>query len=104
LENGKIQCTFEDKKKNELPQKEVYDTVLLAIGRDLEAKYLNLDIANVVMNKQGKIITNKFDQTTEKNIYAIGDCATGVNGIPELTPVAIDSGKLLAERLFDKSS
>ena len=38
-----------------------------------------------------------YEQTNVPNIYAIGDV---VQGKHELTPVAIQAGKLLAKRLF----
>ena len=93
---GKLKCTFKGGKVKE----QEYDTVLLAIGREIETANLNLKKAGVKMNKKGKVVTNDLDQTSVDNIFAIGDCASGVNGMPELTPVAIDSGKLLAKRLF----
>ena len=44
--------------------------------------------------------TKDNEQTNVSNIYAIGDV---LNGKPELTPVAIQAGKLLAQRLFQGS-
>jgi len=41
----------------------------------------------------GKIFTNERDQSNISNIYAVGDVAEGK---PELTPVAIQAGVLLA--------
>ena len=40
---------------------------------------------------------DKEDATNVPGLYAIGDVA---EGRPELTPVAIQSGRLLAERLY----
>lgn len=40
------------------------------------------------------------EQSSVPNVYAIGDI---VNGTPELTPVAIRAGVLLARRLFGGS-
>ena len=37
------------------------------------------------------------EQTNIPNIYAIGDI---IEGKPELTPVAIQAGQLLAKRLY----
>ena len=45
----------------------------------------------------GKIITNDADQTNVPHIFAIGDVLLNK---PELTPVAIQAGRLLAARLF----
>lgn len=41
------------------------------------------------------------EQTNISNIYAIGDI---LEGKPELTPVAIQAGNLLAKRLFSNST
>ena len=53
------------------------------------------------MSKNGKIIVNDDDSTSVPNIFAIGDVAEGKL---ELTPVAIKSGMLLANRLFNNST
>ncbi|ETV98437.1 hypothetical protein H310_08590 [Aphanomyces invadans] len=74
----------------------IYDTVLNATGRSPDVQMLNLPAAGVTLNpKSGRIdVTN--EQTSTPHIYAIGD----VIDAPELTPVAIQAGKLLARRLF----
>ncbi|OBS80167.1 hypothetical protein A6R68_21631 [Neotoma lepida] len=48
----------------------------------------------------GKIPVNDVEQTNVPHIYAVGDI---LEGKPELTPVAIQAGKLLARRLFGTS-
>ena len=52
-----------------------------------------------VSPKSGKILT-KNEQTSVPHIYAIGDC---IDGVPELTPSAIQAGRFLARRLYNKS-
>ena len=47
------------------------------------------------------MIADDYEQTSVPNIYAIGDI---LQGKPELTPVAIQAGKLLAKRLFGGAS
>ena len=47
----------------------------------------------------GKVICVN-EQTSAANIFAVGDV---VEGAPELTPVAIHAGKLLARRLYSES-
>lgn len=77
---------------------DTFDTVLFAVGRDPCLRELSLDAAGVTsMHKSGKLVTNEADQTNLDHIYAIGDI---VQGRPELTPVAIKAGQLLAARLF----
>lgn len=76
-----------------------YDTVLLAIGRTGCAGLLNLEAAGVNYDaKSGKITGCKNEQTNVENIYAVGDV---LEGLPELTPVAVQAGRLLVRRLFD---
>jgi len=90
-----IEVTFSD------DTKETFNTVLVAIGRTADTASLGLDTVGVKFNeKNGKIIT-KFEQSSCPNIYAVGDV---MEGCPELTPVAIQAGKILADRLFGGSS
>jgi len=79
---------------------EVFDTVLYAIGRSADTHGLNLLSAGVTTTARGTILTNDNEQTNVQNIFAIGDVSEGK---PELTPVAIQAGQLLARRLFGKS-
>eukprot|EP00112_Aurelia_sp_Birch-Aquarium-sp1_P022220 Seg618.2 transcript_id=Seg618.2/GoldUCD/mRNA.D3Y31 product="Thioredoxin reductase 1 cytoplasmic" protein_id=Seg618.2/GoldUCD/D3Y31 len=46
---------------------------------------------------RGRVIADDYEQTSVPNIYAVGDI---LQGKPELTPVAIQAGKLLAKRLY----
>ena len=77
--------------------KEEFDTVILAIGRIPETRFIGLDNIGVKLSKTGKILVDLSEKTNIDNIYAIGDCA---EGRPELTPTAIMAGKLLSRRLF----
>lgn len=51
--------------------------------------------------RSGFVISNEKEQTNVSNIYAIGDI---LEGKPELTPVAIQAGRLLARRLYNNES
>ena len=42
-------------------------------------------------------MTDEFQNTTQKGVYAIGDVTKGVS----LTPVAVRAGRILSERLFN---
>ncbi|XP_043298703.1 thioredoxin reductase 3 isoform X3 [Cervus canadensis] len=76
----------------------VYNTVLLAVGRDSCTKKLGLEKIGVnISEKTGKIPVNDEEQTSVPYIYAVGDV---LEGKPQLTPVAVQAGKLLARRLF----
>ncbi len=72
------------------------DTLLWAIGRDPNTDALNLPAAGVVMNPNGSIPTDPFQNTNIPGIYAIGDVTERFH----LTPVAIAAGRRLADRLF----
>jgi len=76
------------------------DTVLAAIGRTPDTAGLNLGAAGVKTDRKGEIPTDDADRTNVANIFAIGDVAVGR---PELTPVAIQAGKMLARRLVGQS-
>uniref|UniRef100_A0A8C1Z160 thioredoxin-disulfide reductase (NADPH) n=1 Tax=Cyprinus carpio TaxID=7962 RepID=A0A8C1Z160_CYPCA len=76
--------------------------VLIAVGRDACTGKIGLDKAGVKVNaKNGKIPVNDEEQTSVPHIYAIGDI---LEGKWELTPVAIQAGKLLARRLYAGAS
>lgn len=101
LGDGKIQAfwDFEGKEVSD-----VFDTVLVAIGRDADLKNLNLGSINLpVSPKSGKLVTNALEltQAPSGNIHSLGDVNEGK---PELTPVAIQAGRLLARRLFTNST
>lgn len=75
-----------------------YNTILLAVGRDPCTSELHLDRVGVqVQPKSGYVICQDDESTSCPYIYAVGDI---VDGRPELTPVAIQAGRLLARRLF----
>lgn len=82
-----------------------FDTVLVAVGRDVCTGALGLEAAGVELNsRSGKVFT-VGEQTNVPHIYAIGDIIDGEALTPpskltELTPVAIQAGKLLAARLY----
>ncbi|KAG8234723.1 hypothetical protein J437_LFUL014831, partial [Ladona fulva] len=73
---------------------ETFNTVLFAVGRKACTSEIGLDTVGVQVNENnGKIFVKENEQTSVRNIYAIGDV---IDGKPELTPVAIQAGKLLA--------
>jgi len=78
-----------------------FNTVIFAIGRDACTKNLGLDEIGVKLNpKNGKVIHDVREKSSVDNIYAIGDV---LDDKPELTPVAIQAGRLLARRLCGTS-
>ncbi|CEG48670.1 thioredoxin reductase 1 [Plasmopara halstedii] len=98
LENRQLLVKWVDEKGKTC--EEAFNTVLNATGRDPEVAHLGLDKAGVKLNEKTGRIMVKNEQTSTSNIYAIGD----VVDAPELTPVAIQSGRLLSQRLYNNSS
>jgi len=88
---GKLAVTFSD------GSSELYDTVVAAVGRTADTKGLNLASVGVSADPQNGKLTTELEQTNVPNVYAIGDV---LQDKPELTPVAIQAGVLLAQRLF----
>ncbi|MGR3741242.1 dihydrolipoyl dehydrogenase family protein [Companilactobacillus sp. DQM5] len=68
-----------------------------ALGRRPNIDNLNLEIAGVDFDKKG-ILTNEFLQTTNDNIYAIGDVLSKT--VPKLTPVATFEGSYVANHIL----
>ncbi|CAI5688975.1 unnamed protein product [Oreochromis niloticus] len=98
---GRLKVTAKSTETDEIIEGE-YNTVLIAVGRDACTDKLGLDKAGVKVNpKNGKIPVNDEEQTNVPHIYAIGDI---LEGKWELTPVAIQAGKLLARRLYGGST
>ncbi|XP_064422400.1 thioredoxin reductase 3 [Latimeria chalumnae] len=98
---GRLKVTAKSTEGGEIVDGE-YNTVLIAIGRDACTGKIGLDKVGVKINeKNGKIPANDEEQTNVPYIYAIGDI---LEGKLELTPVAIQAGRLLARRLFGGST
>ncbi|CAI9720014.1 thioredoxin reductase 1, cytoplasmic [Octopus vulgaris] len=94
-EPGRLKVTYVTESEE---KSEEFDTVVLAIGRQALTKDLNLDSVGVKVNpKNNKIICNESEMSNVPYIHAVGDVS---DGKPELTPVAIQAGILLARRLF----
>lgn len=70
----------------------------MAIGRDARTDDIGLDTVGVERNpKNKKLMVNSHEQTNVPHVFALGDVA---DGKPELTPVAIQAGRLLSQRLY----
>lgn len=73
------------------------DCLIWAIGRKPNTTSLQLNFTDIDIDEQGYIQVDKFQNTTQQGIYAVGD----IIGKVELTPVAVAAGRKLAERLFN---
>lgn len=91
-----VKVTLNDGENQEI----VADAVsLAATGRRPKLENLGLENTTVEINK-GAIAVDKHSQTAEPSIYAIGDCTDRIN----LTPVAIDEGRALADTIYGGQS
>uniref|UniRef100_A0A669Q269 Thioredoxin reductase 1, cytoplasmic n=2 Tax=Phasianus colchicus TaxID=9054 RepID=A0A669Q269_PHACC len=98
---GRLKVTAKSTKDDQVIEEE-YNTVLLAIGRDACTRKIGLDKVGVKINeKTGKIPVDDMEQTNVPYIYAIGDI---LQDRLELTPVAIQAGRLLVRRLYAGST
>src|SRR5881296_2946921 len=60
------------------PKEELYDRVLVAVGRVPNCDDLGLENTRVQRDEKGFIKVNEQQRTSDPSIYAIGDCAGGV--------------------------
>lgn len=86
-----LKVTFEGKQAPDEPQ--LYDKVLVAVGRAPNGKEIRAEAAGVEVNERGFIHVDAHMRTNVPNIYAIGD----VVGQPMLAHKATHEGKVAAE-------
>jgi dihydrolipoamide dehydrogenase len=85
-----LKATFEGEVA---PQPQVYDRVLLSVGRRPNGKAINAEAAGVLVGERGYITVDRQMRTNVPHIYAIGD----IVGEPMLAHKASYEGKLAAE-------
>ncbi len=92
LEGGKngLKATFEGESA---PQPQVYDRVLLAVGRRPNGREIGAEAAGVSVDQRGYVPVDKQMRTNVPHIHAIGD----ICGEPMLAHKATHEGKLAAE-------
>jgi dihydrolipoamide dehydrogenase len=79
---------------------EIFDSVLVSVGRKPNTKGLHLHHAGIEVNERGFIKVNKTQQTRTETVYAIGD----VVGEPMLAHKAAYEGIIAAEHIAGLSS
>ncbi|MES1196738.1 MAG: dihydrolipoyl dehydrogenase, partial [Steroidobacter sp.] len=75
------------------PEPQVYDKILLSVGRAPNGKKINAEAAGVNVNERGFIPVDKQQRTNVPHIFAIGD----IVGQPMLAHKATHEGKIAAE-------
>jgi glutathione reductase (NADPH) len=89
--DGSLTLQFEDGESHNT------DCIVWAIGREPYTADLRLKAAGVMVDDDGYVTVDKYQNTNVSGIYAVGD----ITGRIELTPVAVGAGRRLAERLFN---
>ena len=87
--NG-LKVTFEGE---QAPEPQLYDRVLMAVGRRPNGRDIGADAAGVTVNERGFIPVNQQMRSNVPHIYAIGD----IVGDPMLAHKAVHEGKVAAE-------
>jgi len=90
--NG-LKVTFEGEQAPAEPQ--VYDKVLMAVGRRPNGREINAEAAGLIVNERGFIPVDKQMRTNVPHIFAIGD----IVGDPMLAHKAVHEGKVAAENI-----
>ena len=85
-----LRATFEG---DNAPQPQIYDRILVSVGRRPNGKAINAEAAGVQVTERGYIPVNNQMRTNVAHIYAIGD----IVGEPMLAHKATHEGKLAAE-------
>ena len=75
------------------PESEIFDAVLVAVGRRPNGKKIGAENAGVAVDDYGFIAVDKQQRTNVANIFAIGD----IVGQPMLAHKAVHEGKVAAE-------
>lgn len=88
--SGTLVTTFNNSEVDET------DLVFYATGRHSKLDNLGLENTKIVLNSKGFIDVDKFYETAEPGVFAIGD----VVGQIQLTPVALAQGMAVARYLF----
>lgn len=73
-----------------------YDLLIQAVGRHGNTASLALDAIGLATNGEGQIEVDDFQETGIPGVYAVGDVTQRL----ALTPVAVNAGRKLADRLF----
>ncbi len=74
------------------------DSLLYAVGRQGNVDELNLEAAGLSSDSRGRIAVNENYQTSQPNIYAVGD----VIGFPSLASVSMEQGRIAVAHAFNR--
>jgi dihydrolipoamide dehydrogenase len=95
--DSKVEVTLEGEIRE---PNQVFDRVLVAVGRTPNSAELGLDKTRVKVDEKGYIAVDEQRRTSDERIYAIGDVAGG----PLLAHKAFREGKVAAEAIKGEPS
>lgn len=95
-EKNGLTVTIENKDKKQ--EEQLYDYVLMSIGRKPQTTGLGLEKTKVKTNEKGWIIADKTLKTNDENIYAIGD----IVGEPMLAHKASHEARVAVDSIAGK--
>lgn len=99
LEDGKLFVKYAMNEKPDVVLSDSFDTVLFAVGRYALVEDMKLENAGIKVTEE-KIDVDTNSRTNVENVYAVGDV---LHKKPELTPVAINAGRIIARHIFNQS-
>ena len=82
----------------DLGEEQIADCVMVATGRAPNTAKLGLKETGVKLNAKGAVAVDEWNRSSVDSIFAVGDITDRVN----LTPVAINEGRVFAENFFNK--
>jgi len=91
----KVESEYQGQKLTEL-----YDRVLVSVGRVANSKDLGLENTKVELDERGFVKVNSQQQTADPSIYAIGDIAGGIL----LAHKAHKEARIAVENILDDNS
>ena len=75
------------------------DCVMVATGRAPNTSKLGLTEAGIKLNTKGAVSVDEWNRSSVESVFAVGDVTDRIN----LTPVAINEGRMFAETFFNKN-
>ncbi len=93
----KVTVTYTDAKGE---QKEVFDKLIVAVGRRPQSQNLLAADSGVKLDERGLIFVNEYCETEMPGIYAVGDIVRG----PMLAHKGMEEGVMVAERIAGKKA
>ncbi len=89
-----VSVTFEDRSGRRITRRARH--LFNALGREPRTRGLNLEAAGVTLSRKGRVVVNRWQQSSQPHIYAGGD----VCGPHDIVHLAVAQGELAARHAF----